>query len=145
MPPVWQWVHYKILESSTLSAREQVELIGTYLKHRHHRPTTDIESRGYTPEQLAIMRKHKGEAKTERGFLGLVFGDLGQFDFPNFALYVDLFSAYDNHGTLPDSGPLLDQPAKIMEILGVLKSIQSEEMKLEERKLEREQKRNKRR
>lgn len=95
----------------------------------------ELKDRGYTSEQINAVNKNK--KSTEIKFNGLVFTkSLKSFHYPLIGYALLLLENYEL-GNLPFGGTISDQPAQVMEIITVLRNIQSEyKTKIEKQNLE---------
>ena len=63
---------------------------------------------------------------------------VSQYDYPYFDYVISLFTKYDSHGLLAFPGSLADQPAKYIELMELLKSLDIERQQKEQREQARE-------
>ena len=132
---------------SGLSDWEYVSIVGHYNK-LNQKPSVDpkLLARGYTEDQLAELEKRLGKTPGEWMSLNLHFKVRSErFDYPLFNYVISLFNQYHKNGVLPYSGPLADQPAKIIEIFEVLEQLQYEREEQIRKDHERQAKRQERR
>jgi hypothetical protein len=93
----------------------------------------DLASRGYTREQIEEMLKAKRSNKNANNevlSLNIKFKHgVDNIKFPQFNYIYTMYSKYEKYGVLPFPGSLSEQPAKIIEIFGVINAIEAEEEK----------------
>jgi hypothetical protein len=126
---------------STLSSYELANIVGQY-HGLDSKDTIDprLLTRGYTPEQLEILKKKTITNQTSIVSCGLsIHANLKEFRHEAFHYYLTSFHAYDKHNQLPFPGSYNDQPAKIMEVFEILEQLKFEAEERAMRKHEREQ------
>lgn len=135
-----QYLYCKIMEISSLSDWEYISLVGYYNSiFEDNTDTNNLLDRGYSAEAIKML-----EAKLETKYsnkevrsLNLVFNcRLDRFKVPYFNLFHSLYQQYEKHGILPFEGPLVDQPARIIEVFNVFDQLKLErEMNLQKEQL----------
>jgi len=127
---------------SSLTSYELALIVGQY----HGLDSKDIIdprllNRGYTPEQLEILKKQTITNQTSIVSCGLaISADLKSFTEPAFHYYLTSFHSYDQHHQLPFPGTYNEQPSKIIEIFDILDQLKFDSEQRAIRKHEREQK-----
>lgn len=99
-----------------------------------------LKERGYSEAQIAAMQKNN--FKTIRFNNLILKPGFEKLHFENFDFYYALFNQYEK-GVLPFKGPLVDQPNKIIELFGVLQSLNTEQEKIARKEQERQMKKRK--
>jgi len=110
---------------STLSTKEYVDIVGEY-NYNIHGSSIDpaIYERGYTEQQLEMMEK-QAIPKTIQSCNLSISKPLEEFSFAGFDYTYGLYSHYKK-GILPFSGPVSEQPARIIEIFNLFYQLEYE-------------------
>lgn len=120
-----------------------MNIVGNYQKVQEPEGP-NLHSRGYSKEALLELERqmHEQGKSTKYRCLNLSLpGPLNQYCYPLLGYVVTLHKSFTDNGVLPFSGPLADQPAKIIEIFNTLDSLNHEnETRIREQQ-ERENKR----
>jgi len=118
------------------------------LFHAAEKPTTldpRLLDRGFTPEQLEVLRKTVTEEVAQYEITSLnvrISGDLRRFSFPEFDYVTNLHYIYKQTGALPYPGSISEQPAKIIEVFNIMDQLIMERQHREMEKRQRELKKN---
>lgn len=96
-----------------------------------------MRDRGYSEQQI----KHALKGKQGNSFksLNVVFHGANNLKYDYFTYVLNLYNQY-KRGCLPFSGPVSQQPAKIIEIFNVLEQLELEQQDKQRTALEKEQK-----
>lgn len=142
VPIVWQYVVHVIDSVSSFPFAEQAKFIGHFLDLSSGKTesTTSLESRGYSPEALALMERRTNEKFNAQESLGVKFKiPLKNFRSEYLSLAFQLHDGYEK-GILPFPGSLTEQPAQIMEIFGLINALKFEQEQKVRKKMEQEAK-----
>lgn len=132
------YIYAMIMRESSLTFVEYAKIVATY-NNSVGQGLMDqtLLDKGYTPAQIdALYAKNKQTLKSLNLILKPGFEKL---EFQNFDFYYNLFSQYEK-GILPYPGSLVDQPNKIIEVFGVLQSLNLEYEKRNREEQQREAK-----
>lgn len=111
------------MQISEVSGAEYALIVGNY--NAYNTKEADLVGRGYSEAALAELRKHKSLSFGQS--LNLKFyRPFSEFRYPLMDYVATLFHSYTEHGVLPYPGCHADQPAKIIEIFSILKSLYAE-------------------
>lgn len=117
------------MEISNLDVDDFVHLVATYnelAERTQNDVTSEVEARGYSPEQLQVARKMISEKFDPITSCGLRFTKpFKHLKFEPIGYVLTLFENYER-GCLPFPGSVSEQPAQIMEIFTVLKQLKHE-------------------
>jgi hypothetical protein len=135
------------MEISSVSLFEYISIVGHYNKLVLDKKVDPrLLSRGYSDQALAELKSKMGKLPSEIISLDVHFKrGVEQFEIEYFGYAMTLFDAYDRLGILPYSGSFSDQPAKIIEIFGVLEQLKFERQQNQQEQHEREMKKQKKR
>lgn len=121
MSILFQVIYYEINRISSLDLKEFVSIIASF----HNIGAKEPDYSRYSEDQIKAMET--AERFNPMTSLGVKFTQpLRNFPCLNFDFYMILWSQYENHGTLPFAGNLVDQPAFIVEVLNTLKALVNE-------------------
>ena len=126
---------------SSLSHWEYVSLVGNYLRVRDGN-TVDptLYDRGYTESQIKAMEERLKVSISSAKGANLSFScNLDNFEYNQFDFVITTYRAYRDNGILPFSGPLADQPNKMIEIFNIVDQLKYEVEEREQRKADQEQ------
>ncbi len=117
---MWEYLYYKIYEVSSLTDNEYVAIIGNYHNSGNVDEDQVLRDRGYTEDQIKFVQKEK----MPEGLVSLdvVFTGDNKVKYPYLSYILTLFSNY-KLGNLPFAGPVTKQPAKILEMFGLLERL----------------------
>jgi len=125
---------------SSLTSYELACIIGQY----HNLDAKDaidprLLTRGYTPEQLEMLKKKTITHQTSIVSCGLsISADLKKFKHESFHYFLTAFHTYDKRNILPFEGSYNNQPSKIIEVFDILEQLKFESEQRAMRKHERE-------
>lgn len=128
-------MYYRIFDLSTLSDFEYVSIVGNYNNLDENDEEQVLRDRGFSEDQIRYTLKDK--QGTSFKSLNVVFHEKNKLKYPYFSYIITLFNQYKN-GTLPFTGSLVEQPAKIIEIFDVLYQLQYEQEENSRKKHEKE-------
>jgi hypothetical protein len=125
---LWQYIYSKILEISSVSNFDYINIVGHYNKLTLAKQVDPrLLARGYTEEQLKVLHSKMNVTASEFISLNLHFkGDADKWDYPYFNYIITLCDAYELNGVMPFEGAHVDQPAKIIEIFQILSQLKIE-------------------
>jgi hypothetical protein len=135
------------MEISSVSLFEYISIIGHYNKLVLDKKVDPrLLSRGYSEQALAELKNKMGKLPSEVISLDVHFKTgVEQYNIEYFGYIMTTFDAYDRLGILPHNGSFSDQPAKIIEIFGILEQLKLERQKQYQDEHEREMKKQKKR
>jgi hypothetical protein len=124
----------KILEISSLSEYDFINLCANYLAILRNEQDNESEliARGYTKQQLAAVKKPLKRHHAVNIFNLKFTKPLTDFRYSLLNYVCVLFENYEK-GNLPYEGTISEQPAQIIEIFQVIKSIRYEHQKAVEK------------
>ncbi len=138
VPLFWHYLVHKIHEISTLSNIEYVRIVAQYnsIGSKKVESEKSLKGRGYNAEAIAQATNRARETFTPVESMNL------KFTRPFHELKSDLFNygmlLLENYerGQLPFPGSVSEQPAQVIEILGLLQSLRFENDLKQRKKLE---------
>lgn len=120
---LWEYLYFRIMEISTLSDVEYVQIVANYNNIDQDDEEQILRDRGYDDAQIKIAL---GDKKyTSFKSLDVVFHEKSTYKYPRFSMVISAFMAYKK-GMLPYNGSYLEQPAKIIDIFNVLNQLELE-------------------
>lgn len=116
------------MEISSVSGFEYISIIGHYNKLTLDKQVDPrLLSRGYSEQALEEMKSKMSKLPSEVISLDLHFkSGIEQFEYEYFGFLVTSFDAYDRLGILPYPGSFVEQPAKIIELFGIVEQLKTE-------------------
>lgn len=131
MPILFQVIYYEINRISSLDLKEFVLIIASF----HSIGAKELDYSRYSEDQIKAMES--AERFNPVTSLGVKFTQpLRNYPCLNFDFYMTLWSQYENHGTLPFMGCLVDQPAFVIDVLNTLKALVNESREKERKRQE---------
>lgn len=125
-----------LLEISTLDIEETAQIVAHYNRLASKQETNSVwdayRERGMSEEQIAVLKERVKdqvgrEVDAEYRSMGLQFTtSLENFEYPLMGQILTMYELWEK-GTMPDSGPLLDQPNKIVEIMNLISGLKAEQ------------------
>ena len=127
---------------SSLDDVEFVKIVATYNNAGSEKTSeNELLQRGYTKEQLEVIRSQKKRQNVGIKSCGLYFtSDLSNFNCEKFNYYFLLFQNYER-GNLPFEGTIADQPAQVIEIFNTFQMLRAEQEEKTRKQIERQNKR----
>ena len=135
----WEYIYYRIFESSGLTDFEYISLVSNYHVTEKDDERSALESRGYKKEQIDYILKKK--PKESFRSLNIEFSNKTRLRYEYFLYCLILHDNY-KRGILPFPGSMSDQPNKIIEIFLVLDQLQQEAEEKMRKKIQKENKKN---
>lgn len=131
------------MDISSLTLAEYARIISSYNAIRLSRSLDPrLKDRGFTDEQLKILREKMKTSVTEVRSLNIKFTrPIEEFKYSQFGYVLTLYRAYKEHGTLPFPGSISEQPAQFIEILNTIEAV---ELEFREKELEQQKNKDKR-
>lgn len=126
IPIIWDYVAHKILELSSVSNEDFVNLVAHYtaLINGEIDDEDELKQRGYSEEAISRMKKKK--TSTSVKLLGLHFTKpLIKFKYNYLRYVLVLFDNYEK-GNLPFPGSVAEQPSQVMDIFDIIQAIRQE-------------------
>lgn len=125
IPIIWEYVANRALDISSLNLADLATIMANYVSLMRGDKDHDsaLLGRGYTAEQLKAVKSKKQAAVEMHGLRFTV--PLINFKYERMHYVLILFENYER-GILPYPGSVSEQPAQIMEILSLLKTLKQE-------------------
>jgi hypothetical protein len=126
------------MDISTIKNEEYVLLVGHFNNVGGSDERAELEAKGYNAQQIEVFLKQKrGKVVTS---LDIVFKGSNKLRHPLYDFYSTAYYNYMKHGLLPYPGALVDQPAKIIEVLQIFEMLSHEKEKQQIAEIEKKRK-----
>ncbi len=117
---------YVVDSISSFPLVEQIKFIASYHNIETDSDKQEVLTRGYSPEQLAIMEKMQNKGFDGFKSLGIKFSvPLKNFKSDIFYYVLTLNDGFEK-GMLPFSGSMSEQPAQIIEKFSLVRALKAE-------------------
>ena len=158
--PVWEYILIRVLEESSIRPSDDMMLRSSFYYTTNDRFQCEqkvdryyklnMDRKRMAPDRAMEEAEKMVEAQNSCDSVrdtamyeidGYSFNTcVCNFIHPEFNFFIGLFGEYDKHGTLPFPGSLADQPAYIMDVLQLIRSLKLEKEAEDRERMERQQK-----